>query len=54
MVKMNINLTKNQEQLKEKFHNLSSAEDFADLLEIRYKDLIYYLYRLPNEKNIVH
>jgi len=50
MVKMNITLTKNQEQLKEEFCNLSSKENIADLLEIRYKDLIYYLYRLPNEK----
>ena len=47
---MNINLTKNPEQLKENFYKLSSAENIADLLEIRYKDLIYYLYRLPNKK----
>ncbi len=47
---MDIKLTKNPEQLKEKFYNLSSAENIADLLEIRYKDLIYYLYRLPDIK----
>ena len=47
---MNINLTKNPEQLKENFYKLSSAENIADLLEIRYKDLIYYLYRLPDIK----
>ena len=50
MVKMSIDLKKNQEQLEKEFCNLSSAENIADLLEIRYKDLIYYLYRLPNEK----
>jgi len=44
---MDIILKKNSEQLKEGFYNLSSAENIADLLEIRYKDLIYYLYRLP-------
>jgi len=47
---MDINLKKNPEQLKEDFGNLSSAENIADLLEIRYKDLIYYLYRLPDIK----
>jgi len=47
---MNINLTKNPEQLEENFYNLSSREAIADLLEIRYKDLIYYLYRLPDIK----
>jgi len=47
---MEINLSKNQERLEENFYNLSSAENIADLLEIAYKDLIYYLYRLPNEK----
>jgi len=47
---MDIKLTKNPEQLKEEFCNLSSAENIADLLEIRYKDLIYYLYRLPDIK----
>ena len=47
---MDINLKKNPEQLKEEFSNLSSAENIADLFEIPYKDLIYYLYRLPNEK----
>ena len=47
---MNINLTKNPEQLKEKFYKLSSAENIADLLEIHYRDLIYYLYRLPDIK----
>lgn len=47
---MNIKLAKNPEQLKENFYKLSSAENIADLLEIRYKDLIYYLYRLPDIK----
>lgn len=47
---MDIILKKNSEQLKEGFYNLSSAENIADLLEIRYKDLIYYLYRLPDIK----
>jgi len=47
---MNVDLIKNPEQLKEKFYKLSSAENIADLLEIRYKDLIYYLYRLPDIK----
>ena len=47
---MDIDLTKKPEQLKEEFCNLSSAENIADLLEIRYKDLIYYLYRLPDIK----
>ena len=47
---MDIKLTKKPEQLKEEFCNLSSAENIADLLEIRYKDLIYYLYRLPDIK----
>ena len=47
---MDIKLTKNPEQLKEEFCNLSSVENIADLLEIRYKDLIYYLYRLPDIK----
>ena len=47
---MDINLKKNPEKLKEDFGNLSSAENIADLLEIRYKDLIYYLYRLPDIK----
>ncbi len=47
---MDIDLKKNPGQLKEDFGNLSSAENIADLLEIRYKDLIYYLYRLPDIK----
>lgn len=47
---MDINLKKNPEKLKEEFWNLSSAENIANLLEIRYKDLIYYLYRLPYTK----
>jgi len=47
---MGIILKKNSEQLKEGFYNLSSAENIAGLLEIRYKDLIYYLYRLPDIK----
>lgn len=47
---MKVDLTENPEQLKEKFYKLSSAENIADLLEIRYKDLIYYLYRLSDIK----
>ena len=47
---MDIKLTKNPEQLEENFYNLSSREAIADLLEISDKDLIYYLYRLPDIK----
>lgn len=48
---MDIYLKKSDsEELKEKFINLSSREDIADLLEISDKNLVYYLYRLPDEK----
>ncbi|MBE2228150.1 MAG: RNA-directed DNA polymerase [Ignavibacteria bacterium] len=34
------------EILKNKFHSLTTHFDLCDLLEIKYKDLIYYLYRI--------
>lgn len=36
-----------------KFNNLSNKNDIADLLQIRSKDLIFFLYRIPEEKKYV-
>ena len=43
-------LKSNEEQIKEKFFNLKTREDVAELLEIKEKSLRYFLYVLKPEK----
>lgn len=47
---MDLQLRASDEELKKKFFGLSSPEDVADLLEVEFKTLVYYLYRkLPTD-----
>ena len=36
--------------IRERFFSLNSPEEVADLLEVKYKWLIYYIYRLPEKE----
>ena len=47
---MSLILTTDCDELRKEFFNLKENEDIATLLEIRYQDLIYYLYRIPEAK----
>lgn len=42
-----IKLTASPEKLKEKFFALKKPEDIAELLEVSYKDFVYWIYRTP-------
>lgn len=46
----NLSLTRADEELIDKFSELSVPEDIAELLEVNYNFLKYYLYILPNSK----
>ncbi len=42
-----IKLSSSPEKLKEKFLALKKPEDIAELLEVSYKDFVYWIYRTP-------
>ena len=44
---LNLVLTRNTKQLQELFGDLKHPKDVADLLEVSYKDLVYWIYRTP-------
>lgn len=45
-----LRLDRSSEELRDRFFTLTNPEDVADFLEVRYSDLIYYLYRVPKEQ----
>lgn len=47
--KLSLNLSGSPEELAEKFRSLSDPRDIANLLEVDYELLVYYLYRIPDE-----
>lgn len=47
--KLSLTLGASPEELALKFHNLSSPQDVAGLLEIDYGMLVYYLHKVPDE-----
>ncbi len=51
---MGIKLTVCDKKLIEGFKNLKTGRDVAELLEIKYPTLTYYLYRIPKENNYRH
>jgi len=51
---MPIDLQASPEQLYRKFYSLQSPKDVAELLEIKYSVLTYYLYKLPPEKKYIN
>ena len=48
---MNLNLIANDDEIKEKFASLKTPRDVAHLLEIKYSDLVYLIYRNKPEIN---
>ena len=44
---MSLTLNSSNEELKEKFTNLSTPRDIADLLEVDYSKLVYHVYKSP-------
>lgn len=47
---MTSNFKASDEELRQKFFLLEKPRDVADLLEIEYSDLIYNLFKKPEEK----
>ena len=47
---MNLLLSENDDILKKQFLALKTPQDIANLLEVEYKHLVYYLYRIPVEQ----
>ena len=47
---MNLLLSENDDILKKRFLALKTPQDIANLLEVEYKHLVYYLYRIPVER----
>lgn len=47
---MSIELSSNPQDLRSAFYNLQTRQDIANLLEISEKQLIYYLYIIPEER----
>ncbi len=48
---MNLDLIANDDEIKEKFASLKTPQDVAHLLEIKYSDLAYLIYRKKSETN---
>jgi RNA-directed DNA polymerase len=48
---MELFLSASDDDLKNKFHNLETSRDVATLLEVKYSDLTYYLYRRKFSEN---
>lgn len=46
---MSFELSAQPEELRKAFFALTTPQDLADLLEIPYRDLIYYIYRTPED-----
>ena len=43
-------LYKNCDELKREFLSLKTSRDIAELLEVQYKQLVYYLYKVPESR----
>ena len=47
---MSFELPFEPEELRDRFYNLGRPEDIADLLDVAYRDLVYWIYRTPESK----
>lgn len=48
---MNLDLIANDDEIKKKFASLKTPQDVAHLLEVKYSDLVYLIYRKKPETN---
>lgn len=48
--KYNVKLSSSPAELRARFYAMRSKEDVAGLLEVLYKDLVYWIYRVPENK----
>jgi RNA-directed DNA polymerase len=47
---MSLYLSADESELRNKFAELSSPRDVAELLEVKYSKFTYHLYKVPDEK----
>lgn len=50
---MSLSLSGTADELAINFLSLKSGQDIAALLEVKYNDLIYYIYRIPSSKRYI-
>ena len=51
---MTLDLTANDDEIKEKFESLKTPQDVAHLLEVKYSDLAYLIYRRKPENKLYY
>lgn len=50
---MDIELTRSSDELRERFRSLQCPKDIAELLEVSYRDLNYWIYRTPEKDRCI-